>query len=287
MVLQVAAARGEHRMFFDFVHTLIDVHSLIGQERREELRVLHLFGGPFITVGHQRADVPEGCKRLLVFVALHRGRVERRYVAGALWPVGNDERAAGNLRSAVWRLNKAGIRLLSSDKHCLSLHQDVLVDVHLVSSWAARLLAGTAADSELSIIPTGVDALDLLPGWYDDWVLIERERVRQRLLHALEAQSRQLTRQGRWAEAVEAAMMAVSAEPLRESAQRALIEAHIAEGNMVEGRRSFEAYRDMLDRELAAEPDPTLAELLRPVQLSLATGRGRPVHGGWAGAART
>ena len=266
-------------MFLDFVHTLI------AQEPTERPAVLHLFGGPFVTVGRQGADVPEGSKRLLVFIALHRGRVERRYAAGALWPVGNDERAAGNLRSALWRLNKAGIRLLSTDKHCLSMREDVLVDVQVVSSWAARLLAGTATDADLAIMPAGVDALDLLPGWYDDWVLVERERVRQRLLHALEAQSRQLARQGRWAQAVEAAMVAVSAEPLRESAQRTLIEAHIAEGNLIEGQRSFEAYRDILDRELAAKPDPGLAALLRQDHLSLADGY--PTHRAWAGAAGT
>ena len=43
-----------------------------------------------------------------------------------------------------------------------------------------------------------------------------------------------------------AAMLAVSSEPLRESTQLRLIEAHIAEGNWVEGRRRFEAYRRLL-----------------------------------------
>ena len=60
------------------------------------------------------------------------------------------------------------------------------------------------------------DALDLLPGWYDDWVVFERERLRQRLLHALEMLSLRLVRQGRFGEAVEAALL-VHAEPLRES----------------------------------------------------------------------
>jgi DNA-binding SARP family transcriptional activator len=121
-------------------------------------------------------------------------------------------------------------------------------------------------------MPWESDFIDLLPGWYDDWVLVERERVRQRLLHALEALSSQLARAGRCAEAVEAAMMAVTAEPLRESAQRVLIQAHLAEGNWVEGRRSFEAYRDVLDRELGVEPDPELAAMVRrPVRPSRAT----------------
>jgi DNA-binding SARP family transcriptional activator len=244
-------------MVLDFLQTLI------AQEASETAPVLHLFGGPFVTFERRRFDVPEGSKRLLVFVALHRSRVERRYAAGSLWPVRDDLRAAGNLRSALWRLNGAGIRLLSADKHALTMRDNVLVDAHLVSSWAARLLADTASDQDLRVMPWGIDALDLLPGWYDDWVLMERERVRQRLLHALEALSRKLTQLGRWAEAVEAAMLAVSAEPLRESAQRTLIEAHLAEGNWIEGRRSFEAYREILDRELATEPDPELAALLR------------------------
>jgi len=70
----------------------------------------------------------------------------------------------------------------------------------------------------------------------------------------------------RCAEAVEAAMIAVSAEPLRESAQRILIEAHLAEGNWVEGRRSFEAYRDLLARELGTGPGPELAAMVRRPQ---------------------
>jgi DNA-binding SARP family transcriptional activator len=147
------------------------------------------------------------------------------------------------------------------------MHDEVLVDVHLVSSWAGRLIADTASNDDLGVMPSGVDALDLLPGWYDDWALVECERVRQRLLHALEALSRQLTQVGRCAEAVEAAMMAVGAEPLRESAQRLLIQAHLAEGNWVEGRRTFEAYRQLLHRELGAQPDSELAELVhRPVE---------------------
>jgi len=248
-------------MFMDFVHTLLT------REAPEMPLVLHLFGGPFVTCGCSRLEVPEGSKRLLVFVALHRGRIERRYAAGSLWPDADDIRAAGNLRSALWRLNGAGVRVLSADKHGLAMRDGVLVDVQVVSSWAARLIGGSASRDDLGIMPWGVDALDLLPGWYDDWALLERERVRQRLLHALEALSCELAQLRRCAEAVEAAMIAVSADPLRESAQRALIEAHLAEGNWVEGLRSFEAYRALLARELGTRPGPELAAMIsRPAQ---------------------
>jgi hypothetical protein len=56
---------------------------------------------------------------------------------------------------------------------------------------------------------------DLLPGWYDDCVLLERERVRQLHMHALEALAEKLAAAGRYGEAVPAAYAAVVAEPLR------------------------------------------------------------------------
>jgi DNA-binding SARP family transcriptional activator len=56
---------------------------------------------------------------------------------------------------------------------------------------------------------------------------------------------------------VEAALVAVTAEPLRESAQRTLIEAHLAEGNWIEGRRAFDAYHELLRRELGTETEPS------------------------------
>ncbi len=117
---------------------------------------------------------------------------------------------------------------------------------------AADRGAGHGAD--LAISPWVADALDLLPGFYDEWAIIERERVRQRIMHALEALSETLTAAGRFADAIEAAMLATSVEPLRESAQRVLIKAHAAEGNLTEARRSYRAYHELVRRELGVAP---------------------------------
>jgi DNA-binding SARP family transcriptional activator len=224
--------------------------------------VVHLLAGLYVTVGTRRRDVPEGSKQLLAYVALRRRRVERRQVAGTLWPFGDEDRAAGNLRSALWRLRRAGIDVLVADKWSLALHSHVTVDLHLMDQWATRLIEGTAFGRDLAVSPSVADALDLLPGWYDDWALTERERIRQRLLHALEALSGRLTSLGRFADAVDAALLAVSAEPLRESAQRALIEAHVAEGNLTEARRSFLAYRAQVRRDLGVDPSSDLLAVL-------------------------
>ena len=138
-----------------------------------------------------------------------------------------------------------------------------MVDVGIVYEWAARLVDGSATQSDLCLVNWRGDMMDLLPGWYDDWVIIERERIRQRLLHALEALSRRLVEVGRYAEAVDTAISVVSADPLRESANRVLIEAHLAEGNLVEARRAYQRYRDTIGRELGVEPGEQLASLVR------------------------
>jgi DNA-binding SARP family transcriptional activator len=224
--------------------------------------IIHLLRGPYVSVHEERLDVPEGSKRLLVLAAITGGPVDRRHAAGILWPNGDDLRAAGNLRSALWRLRSAGLDVLAADKCALSLRAGISVDIDLLYAWAERVLDPGVPTCELSGLELCGEALNLLPGWYDDWVLFERERLRQRLLHALEALSRRFATAGRHADAVEAALTAVHAEPLRESAQKALIRAHLAEGNLGEARRAYRQYRLTVVRELGVAPGEELAALV-------------------------
>jgi DNA-binding SARP family transcriptional activator len=227
--------------------------------------ILCLLGGPFVIKNGRRLEIPEGSKRLLVFVTLHGGRVRRRYAAGTLWPRCNDARAAGNLRSALWRLRGAGIDVLHADQCMLYLDPELAVDIALLSRWAARIIDSSADGSDLSKPNLDPEAMNLLPGWYDEWVVFERERLRQRLLHALESLVRRLTAHGLFADAVEMAMTAVDIEPLRESAQRVLIEVHLAEGNFVEAQRVYCAYHRLMAEELGVPPSNALADMMRPV----------------------
>jgi hypothetical protein len=106
----------------DLIGTLLDPQAL------PSTTILDLLGGPAVGLaGGAHRLVPEGSKRLLSFVALHTGQVDRRYTADVLWPVGNDERATGNLRSALWRLNRADIDVLVADKHSLALRSGVMI----------------------------------------------------------------------------------------------------------------------------------------------------------------
>ena len=228
---------------------------------------------------------PGGTGRKQATSGLHHTNarpVDRQHVAGCRWPTGSDQRAAGNLRSALWRLKCAGINVIESDKCSLTLRNGTVVDIRVLSEWAARLIDGSAAQSDLCPVFWPADAMDLLPGWYDDWIIFERERIRHRLLHALEALSRRLIEAGRCAEAVDAAISAVGVDPLRESATRILIEAHLAEGNLVEGHRAYERYRDTVRRAARRRAEPgsrpiwCVPRSARSVRFPGAAPQGRP-----------
>ena len=55
-------------------------------------------------------------------------------------------------------------------------------------------------------------------------------------------------------------------EPLRESAHRALIRVHLAEGNAGEALRQYDLYAGMLWRQLGLGPSPLIEELVRPLR---------------------
>ena len=146
----------------------------------------------------------------------------------------------------------------------LALDAAVAVDAREFEACAERVLQhGTPPRSrDVKIL---VQSAELLPDWYDDWVIQERERLRQLRLLALEAAGERLIRERRASEASIAALAAVSTDPLRESACRLLVQADLAEGNAAEAIRHIEDFRTQLQRELGLEPSAQLQELLRAI----------------------
>jgi DNA-binding SARP family transcriptional activator len=138
------------------------------------------------------------------------------------------------------------------------------VDAHEARALALRVLDPTirCAEADLSAKAVAALTLDLLPGWYDDWAILESEDWRQLRLHALEAVAMKLAAVARYGEAVTAAFASVHADPLRESAHAALIRIHLAEGNRAEALRQFERFRSVLQAELGLEPTAQLRALV-------------------------
>jgi DNA-binding SARP family transcriptional activator len=235
---------------------------------------LQLLGGFELVVDGRTVPTSASSQRLLAFLALRRAAVPRPYVAGSLWPDATDQRAAANLRVAVWRTPAAADGLISTSAAHIRLAADVDVDHRRAIAAALAVLhdetpfepaVDSGAMARITIAGSEAGGLldaDLLPGWSDEWVVPERERLRQLRLHALEARCWRLVERGASADAIDLGLTAVAAEPLRESAQRCLIGAHLAEGNLGEAIRVYESFRSRLWAALSLRPSPLMEELI-------------------------
>ena len=222
---------------------------------------LSLFGGFELTTNGTAVQLLLSAQRLLAFLALQSKPLPRVYIASVLWTDTTEPRAAANLRTVLWRLREPGLSVVETGNDHIHLAQNVAVDVHEAEAWA-RCIFDSACDC-LDVAMTDLPFRhELLPGWYDDWILIERERQRQLRLHALEALSDRLTKHGRHAAAVLAGLAAVNAEPLRESAHRVLIRAYLAEGNPTEAVRQYRFYVGLLRTELGLAPSGAIHALV-------------------------
>jgi SARP family transcriptional regulator, regulator of embCAB operon len=218
--------------------------------------------------GSKQVGIPRASQRLLAFLAIRGGVTSRAGVAGTLWPDATETHACSNLRSALVRLNRPCRKILRVSKLELGLAEGVTVDIRHAQRLARWLLDPAVTPEQCDLSPAAVVILsgDLLPGWYDDWVLVEAEDWRQLRLHALETLAGRLTAVGCWGQAADAARAAVRAEPLRESAHAALIQVHLAEGNQSEAVREFTHYRELLHAELGLEPTLRLCRLIQGLQ---------------------
>ena len=200
-------------------------------------------------------------QRVVAFVALAARPVQRLHVAGSLWLDSTEDHANACLRTALWRLGRAGANVVDSSSTQLSLRDDVAVDVHDVMHAADLALGDDRVTRNGDYAPL-YSVGELLRDWYDDWVIVERERMRQLQLRALETLCRRMADEGRFAESVAAGMTAIGMEPLRETAHRALIETYLAEGNAADAVRQYRLCRDLLRRDLGLSPSPALERLV-------------------------
>lgn len=221
----------------------------------------------FVVGGEPRRDLPHGSQRVLAFLALRDRAVSRAALAGTLWPEASEDHAHGSLRSALSRLTEIDRSVVRITFQELALADGVFVDIRDARALAHRVTSGRAeSERDLGERALSTLSVDLLPDWYDDWAVAEAEEWRQLRLHALDSLAEKLTAVQRYGDATSAALAAVKAEPLRETAHAALIRVYLAEGNRAEALTAYENYRLMLRSELGLEPTMLLKGLLEELQ---------------------
>jgi DNA-binding SARP family transcriptional activator len=237
-------------------HVAPSASQLLGQSRL----AIQLMGRFRVLAGLRPLALPTCAMRVVAFLALYPVEYQRSHVAGQLWPDVTEQRARANLRNAVWKANTTVDGLVEGDPETIRLRENVEVDVVALRATARDLLE-RSHPMHVSISPD-IFADEMLLGWEDDWALFERERIKQLCLHALETLSLLHLEAGFPAAAIDAALLAVRLEPLRESAHRAISRAHLEEGNVAHAVLQFEAYRELLDRELGLLPSEGYHQLL-------------------------
>ncbi|MET8545648.1 BTAD domain-containing putative transcriptional regulator [Kitasatospora sp. NPDC004799] len=231
-----------------------------------------LWDGPRIELlrGFEATDagrcvsLPVSSEHLLAFLALHEGGVQRGAVAERLWPDCTQYRAAANLRTALYHARRRARAIpIESPGQWLRLAPVVRVDLRAARRAAEQVVAG------LDRLPASCDELvddlaaELLPGWEEEWLTLERERWDQLRLYALEGLAHQLCDAERYLSALQTALAAIAIDPVRETAHRIVVEVHLAEGNLASALRSYQHYRSFLQRELNVAPSPKMTGLVR------------------------
>lgn len=165
-----------------------------------------------------------------------------------------------SLRTSVYMVSNQVPGLLTNDGQVLALSDRVAVDLHEVTNSIRQYgQPGFKLSDEncLACLHCG----ELLPGWYDDWVVLEQQRLRNLRLRAFLVLARQWLDEGEAHKAVEAAEGALELETLHESAVALLIRAELKAGNRARALQTFEAFRTNLEIELGIEPSEHLTKL--------------------------
>ncbi len=242
-----------------------------GSDRAPPSLEIHLFG-PF-EVRRNGSPLPRLRSRkgpcLLALLALrHGGAVERGWVAGTLWPDSPELPARANLRNSLTDLRQAlgpeADRLRSPTAHTLCLDlAGAAVDV-VTFDQATR-------DGNASALETVVALYrgPLLEGWSEEWVFQERQSREQSYLTALETLAARALASGESAAAERHLRRALAVDPLRETAQRGLMQAMATGGNYAAALLVYRELRLLLHREMNAEPGPETEGLYRQIRSEL------------------
>lgn len=220
---------------------------------------LHLLRTWQLDVDDDAVHVAARQQRLISALAICGPR-PRSYLVGLLWPDCAEARALESLRVAVHLVSRQVPGLLLNRGPVLALSDLVEVDLHRVRA-QLREVVGTGLSGNPALCLDLLRDAELLPGWYEDWVLSEQARLRKDRLHAFQIIARGSLARGDYEAAAEAAEAALELEPLYESAVGLLIQAEKQQGNNVSALRAFETYQDRLREDVGLAPSETVRRL--------------------------
>ena len=227
---------------------------------------IHLFGPLELTQnGASLLPSTPKARALLAYLILHHNRpIPRDRLIGLFWPERSDVRARRALSHTLWQIRAAlgsAASRLTTDEYTISftLYPGDWLDVAVFGDKVAAAHASPFDESGREAIADLNEAVDLyradfLEAYYDDWALLERERLRELYLQALERLIVLYKQRGDYERALSCAQRLVAADPLREAAHRELMRLYHL---LSRDRAALEQYvtlHRLLEDELGLEP---------------------------------
>ncbi|HEY65682.1 MAG TPA: AAA family ATPase, partial [Caldilineae bacterium] len=241
---------------------------------------VYLFGGLHLRRG--KDPLPpirsRAARSLFAYLITYPDRPHTRdFLAGLFWPETSEALARRRLSQALWQIRQA-LKSLLNPQSCILTDAEAVQFNHQASYWLdveafeGKLREAGEIESHppghaLSLVKEAVALYtgDFLAGYYDDWAVIERERLRELYLEALNRLVLLCKAQGLYEEALTHASQLARDDPLREEAHREVMRLCFLLGRPNEALQQYELCRDSLADELGAEPSPATMALYREI----------------------
>ncbi|HLZ31917.1 MAG TPA: BTAD domain-containing putative transcriptional regulator [Chloroflexota bacterium] len=199
---------------------------------------------------------------LLAYLVLSAGAAHRREkLAGLLWPDADEDNARSNLRHALWRIRKA----IESDQAATPylLADELAVSFNAGANYWLDAAILTRGSNTLQDLTESVAAYrgELLPGLYDDWITLERERLEALFQDKMQRLLDRLVEDHDWAGVLEWGERWVALGHAPEPGYRALMRAHAESGDRARVAAVYQRCREALFNELGVEPSPVTRRL--------------------------
>jgi len=246
---------------------------------------IELFGGLRACLGERRITrfAHQKSAMLLACLALHPGRIyPREELSELLWPETEPEVGRHNLRQTLLSLRRQleipgtadpAPPLILAHRSDLQLSPAVTTDVTEFEAGLREADRASDPGTRAEWLARAVQLYQgpLLPGYYDEWVLRERERLAHACLTALRQLAQLLAESGDLERGLEYSRMAVALDPLTEEAHAELIRLLIAAGRPAEAGRQFQELVRVFREELDSEPSPEVSVLVRQLAVPVST----------------
>jgi DNA-binding SARP family transcriptional activator len=202
---------------------------------------------------------------LLAYLLLNAGiEFRREKLAGVIWPEATEDNARTYLRQALWRIRKAiGADYLLADRMSVAFNAtaDYGLDVDILEKpMEAGWTTGSLGEA------LGVYKGELLPGFYEDWAALERDRLQTVFEQRIRQLLVRLIEEGHWKIVLHWGERWIALGHTSETAYRALMIAHAGMGDLARMASAYERCVDALASDLGVEPSSETQQLYKQLQ---------------------